>query len=90
MRFTDDHQKWIRRGVRATYGDPVVTARPYHYHQIVDGKRVGWVSTLDWSDMLARLKANYPGRVVTVERFSDSEQASADAWRNSRGHQGSR
>ena len=82
MQFTDDHQEWTRHSVRATYGDPVATARPYHYHQIVDGKRVGWVSTLDWSEMLARLQANYPGRVVSLERFSDAEQASADCWRN--------
>ena len=57
MHFTDDDQKRTGQDVRATYGDPVATARPYHYHQIVDGKRVGWVSTLDWPDMLARLKA---------------------------------
>ena len=85
MQITDKQPKRVRRGVRATGVDAAVAVRPYHYHQIVDGKRVGWVSTLDWADMLARLKASYPGREVSLERFSDAEQASADAWRTTPG-----
>ncbi len=81
MQLTDKHQKWTRRGSLPTHGAPVITARPYHYHQVVDGKRVGWVSALNWSEMLARLRAKYPGMVVSLERFSDAEQASADDWR---------